>query len=153
MEGCSYEVAAAIREGIVDQANYLGTLAMAIFGGMVALLLQFKLICANAPPVFWLPAFWVAIVFAVPTIALVFVITGMMIELTPVLHAFPFDMTREFANQKFDNTKILTLRWFSRIQLGTFLLLLAVGGAFVLRNIIPNPNVHGPVPAHPEGMK
>ena len=72
IETNTYEIAAAIAQGIVDQSNYLGALATAMVGGMFALRLQFRLAGADAPPIHWPHAFWIGSVFAIPTIALVF---------------------------------------------------------------------------------
>ena len=130
-----YDIANAIGQGIVDQATYVGTLSTAIFGAMVALRLQFKLTRASERPVVWLPAFWIATVLAVHTIGSVVAISGLMIELTPVFYAFPFDTGKEFSAHNFDGTRIGVLKWFGRIQLGTFLLLLLCAGAFILKNL------------------
>ena len=135
-----YEVATAVAQGVVDQANYLGALGTAIFGATVALCLQFKLVATDARSASWPYAFWIGSFFAIPTIGLVFVVSGLVIEIAPVLYAFEFCSNLEFSEQKFGDTRIGDLKWFSRIQVCTFVALLISSGAFVLRNIVPQTN-------------
>ena len=130
------EIAAAIGQGIVDQANYLGALATAIFGGMVAVRLQFKLSDVASLQTHWSCLFWIATVFLAITIGLVFVISGAMIELAPVFYSFPFEAKLQFSEHDFEGTGIGRLKAYSRIQVLVFILSSVFSGLFILRNIV-----------------
>ena len=129
------EIAAAIESGIVGQANFLGGLATAILGAMIVLWIQIRLSSTGGVRVRWTWSFWIGALFAIVTIALVFVISGVMIEVVPLLFSFPFDASKEFSAQDFGGTRIGVLEIYSRIQVVTFIGLGLFGGLFVFRNV------------------
>ena len=137
-ESVMLEIASAIERGIVGQANFLASLSTAIFGGMVAFRLQFRLSSSAARQVRWTWAFWLATVFAVPTIGLPFAISGMLIEVAPVLFSFPFDTTKELAAQDFSGTRMEDVQTYSKMQVFTFIPLAIFAGTFILKNVAGN---------------
>ena len=125
--------AAAIEQGIVGQANFLGGLGTAILGAMVVLRMQYRL---NDRAVCCTWAFWVATIFVVPTVGLVFAISGLMIELAPILFSFSFAGNLEFSEQAFDNCRMDVLHGYSRAQMYSFIGASTFGGLFIFSNIV-----------------
>lgn len=129
-------IAAAIERGIVGQANFVAGLTTAIFGGMVALRVQFMLYGKEGPILRWSWGFWGATLFMLPTVGLAFAISGLLIEIAPILFSHRFDIAKEFSQQNFCGTRIGKLEEFSLVQMLTFIVFVVLSGVFVLRNVV-----------------
>ena len=125
-----------IAQSIVEQTHFLSALSTAIFGATVALRLQIRLSNFDNLPVRWSYAFWITVFCAIPAIGMAFVISGLVIELIPVLYFLDFSFAKEFSSYDFSDTRITNLEVFSQIQVYAFVPLLISSGAFVLRNIV-----------------
>lgn len=133
MDDLPGDIGLEIGQAIVDHAMYISTLAVAILGGMVAMRHQYKL--SKTLELDWLWAFWIAAVLAALTVGTGLVVFGSYIDLTPILHGFMFDVSKEFPRQDFGDTRIGSFRMVSRVQVGAFLGLLVFSGMFVFRNL------------------
>ena len=134
------EIAAAVERGIIGQSNFLGGLATAIMGGIIAIRLQIRLTGGAHMRVRWVCAFWIAMVFGMISIALVFVISGMMIELAPVLFSFRFDTSKELSSQEFGEMRITIVRVYTMAQLATFVVFTLFAASFAVKNVVRDPN-------------
>ena len=134
------EIAAAIERGIAGQAHFVATLATAMFAGTVALRFQVRSRSNAKLAVRRAWAFWVATGLVLPTVGIAFAISGLLIELAPILFSFSFDTAKEFSSQNFPGNRFETLMGYSRAQVVAFVLFAVFAATFVLTNLTGKPD-------------
>ena len=132
------EIAAAAERSIVSQAELVSTLSLAVIGGMLAVLIQVRTHNSSddTKEIFlkhiWL--MWGSTTLAVISIALSYVVSGMLVQMSPQIFSVEFDYTKRFSRQDFGSAPMSWLRTISGLQFLAFLLSIVTGAGFVVTN-------------------
>ena len=99
------DIAAAAERSISGQAELLTTLALAIIGGLLALLVKIKAHNAgpNNDPINiqhkWM--MWSSLFFAAVTVGMTLFIQGTLVEISPQMFTLSVDVSKSFSDQDF----------------------------------------------------
>ena len=113
------DIASAIERGIVKQTDLITSLSLALIGGLLILMLQFKMHNAvhidKAVEFENFPLFVFSLICAGLAILTGFLVSGMLIEIAPIFlrHEFKID---KFSKQNIDIAPINHLRYLSIFQ-------------------------------------
>jgi hypothetical protein len=132
------EIAAAAERSIVSQAELVSTLSLAVIGGMLAVLIQVRTHNSSEGTKeirlkhIWL--MWSSMTLAAISIALSYVVSGMLVEMSPQIFSVKFDNSTSFGNQDFGSAPMSGLRIISGFQFLAFLTSIVAGAIFVATN-------------------
>ena len=132
------DIAAAAERSLTSQAELLTTLSLAVIGGLLAVIIRVRTHNASGgnKPIeinhMWL--MWIAMGCAAVSIATSYLISGMLIQMSPLIFSHNFDPTQAFSNQEFGDAPILQIQTFSFLQFLTFALSIIFGIFFVVAN-------------------
>ena len=132
------EIAAAIERGITSQSELITSLSLAVIGGLLAFFLQVRIHNAsnskNQIQLRYFACFVVALACAGISIALGYVVAGMLIQIAPQLFSHSFDLAARFSAQNFGVAPTGFLQIVSLCQFLVFFGAVAFGVVFVLSN-------------------
>ena len=132
------DIASAIARGITSQSELITSLSLAAIGGLLVLILQFRMHNAANPDKLiemrWFPLFCVALACLGISICVGYVLSGMLVQMAPQIFSHVFDATKNFTEQDFGPAPVVLLRLFSLLQFLIFLGGIGAGTAFFLRN-------------------
>ena len=132
------EIALAAERSISGQNELLTTLSIAVIGGVLAILAQINLQNSETSRAIILRynfLMWLSILAAMVTIGLSYIISGMLVEMSPQIFSTEFDVTRPFSAQNFGVAPIKILQKISGVQFVSFLLSIIFGAVFIMINI------------------
>lgn len=132
------EIASAVERGITSQSELITSLSLAVIGGLLVLLLQFRMHNAANPenPVemHWFPLYCVALTFSGLSIVFGYFLSGMLVQMAPQMFSHAFDATRKFSEQDFGPAPVGRLQVVSLLQFLVFVGAILAGVTFILRN-------------------
>jgi hypothetical protein len=132
------EIAGAAERSIISQAELLSTLSLAVIGGMLALLIQVRTHnSSDGKKEIYLKHVWLmwsSMTSASISIALSYVVSGMLVEMAPQIFSVEFDTSKSFGNQDFGSAPMAGLQTISGLQFLAFLTSIVAGAVFVAIN-------------------
>lgn len=133
------EIALAAERSISGQNELLTTLSIAVIGGVLAILVQINFQnsehARHNVSLRFRFLMWISILFAMLTISLSYIISGMLVEMSPQIFSTQFDTSRPFSAQNFGVAPVKILQKFSAIQFFSFLLSIVFGALFIMLNV------------------
>ena len=132
------EIALAAERSISGQNELLTTLSIAVIGGVLAILVQIHLQVSDNVRTIKLRfrfLMWLSIFLAMVTIALSYIVSGMLVEMSPQIFSTDYDITRPFSSQNFGVAPMKTLQKISTVQFFSFLLSIVLGALFIMLNV------------------
>ena len=139
MKSANAEIASAIGRGILNQADLITSLSLALIGGLL-FGLCFKPRCTtrsnpeNTIKFECFPLLVIALFLAGLAIFFGYSISGFLIQVTPALFNHDFDTTKRFSEQIIGDAPISLVRYLSIAQFGSFLASVVLGSVVMLRN-------------------
>jgi hypothetical protein len=134
----SKEIAAAAERGISSQSALITSLSIAVIGGLLAFLIQIKMHNAGNPEkkvtLNSYGVYYTALALAGLSIAIGYILTGMLIEMSPQIFSHTYENAMSFSDQKFGDVPVWALNWLSITQFGLFAGSIFFGVLFTLRN-------------------
>ena len=132
------EIAAAAERNIVSQAELLATLSLAVIGGILAVLVQARVHNSSDGiegihfKHIWL--MWITMALAALSVALSYVVSGMLVQMSPQIFSVEFDASKRFSRQDFGGAPMSGLLAISGLQFFAFLFSILAGVGFVATN-------------------
>ena len=132
------EIAAAAERNIVSQAELVSTLSLAVIGGVLAVLVRARThnFSGGNEEIhlkhIWL--MWSSMALAALSVALSYVVSGMLVQMSPQIFSVEFDVSKGFSHQDFGRAPMSLLQTISGLQFLAFLLSIVAGAGFVAFN-------------------
>lgn len=132
------DIAAAAERSISGQTELLTTLALAVIGGLLALLVKIKAhnaVPANTPIIVqqkWM--MWMSLGFAALTVGMTLFIQGTLVEISPQMFTLSVDVSKSFSDQDFGVAPYGQLKSLALLQFLSFALSVVFGVLFVTAN-------------------
>ncbi|MFN3225407.1 MAG: hypothetical protein ACE360_04055 [Hyphomicrobiales bacterium] len=134
----STDIAAAAERSITSQGELLTTLSLAVIGGLLAVILRVRIHNSSNPAsvidlrCVWV--MWIAMGLAAVSIGLSYLVSGMLVQMSPQIFSAVFDSTKAFSSQDFGNAPVSTMMTLSFAQFVCFCLSVIAGTIFVFSN-------------------